>query len=345
MAYAIGTASGFIDMLKKLRDFADGTLDPTGTMGDEADFSAGVAVPTAEQWVVEAETIPESGNASDGEVFLRGPGGGSDNIYVNFQTYRDTGLFNWGIRGALGYSAMDTYATQLQTSKEVNFALTNATMDVWFYVNGFRIMAVAQIGSNYTCMYAGFFNQYATAAQYPYPMIVGASVNSRTIANTDNTYYHSCMPDPPLNGAVYRWADGNWYDVENYTSTTRSKTENLRTLWPYTQNFLPGPAHSQGTHVLEADIAPAGLWGFSAGASSLRLSSAFTGDKTFFPVVLHSDQVTDFGVIGELDGLYGVYGEVGDNNEDTVTVGSDTYRIFQNTWRTEPFDWFAVKEE
>mgnify|MGYP005993102709 CR=1 FL=1 len=348
MAYAIGTATGFVDMLKKLRDFADGTLDPTGTMGDEADFSAGVAVPTAQQWVVEEETIPESGNATDGEVYLRGPGGGSDEIYVNIKTYRDTGLFNWELRGALGYNAADDFENQLQSSDARHFALVNASMDVWFYVNGRRLIAVAQIGSNYTAMYAGFFNTYASADQYPYPLLIGGSVTNATTPSTTSNYAQSCMPDPCLNGAVFRWVDGTWYDLENYTSasTTRQKVSSAgRAVWPYATPLLPGPSHSQGTHSPSLNFYAGNIWGVSAGASSPRLSSSFTGDRVVFPCALIADGSPVDDVIGELDGMFAVYAESGDTNESTLSVGMDTYRLWSNTWRTELFDWFAVKEE
>ena len=349
MAFAIGTATGFIDMLKKFRDFADGTLDPTGTMGDEADFSAGGAVPTAEQWVVEAESIPESGNATDGDVFMRGPGGGSDEIYVNFQTYRDTGLFNWAIRGALGFSAMDAFEEQLQTSPEVNYALVNVSMDVWFFVNGRRLMCVAQTGSNYTAMYAGFIKQYATSDQYPYPLLVGGSVSSRTIPSTQSNYAQSCMPDPPLTGAQIRWVDGNWYTVQNYTAagSSRIKTQSSgRAIWPYATPVVDNFPHSQGTHALQTNFGAANIWGVSAGASSPRLDSTFTGDRTVYPTAVVFDSVAPSDlVVGELDGMHAVYAEPGDSNESTIAVGGDTYRVWENTWRTEPFDWFGIKEE
>ena len=349
MAFAVGTATGFIDMLKKLRDYAIGTLDPTGTMGDEADFSAGGAVPTAQQWVVEEETIPESGNASDGEVFLRGPGGGADNIFLNIQTYRDTGLFNWGIRGALGYSTADDYDTQLQSSPEVNFALLNSSMDVWFHVNGRRIVAVAQIGSNYTAMYGGFINQYATSAQYPYPMMVGGSVTGRAVPATTSSYAQSCMPDPCVNGAQIRWADGTWYTINNYTGggATRQKVStNSRAIWPYASPTVTAAVHSQGNHILSTDFDHADIWGFAASASSPRLSSTFTGERTIYPCAVVFDGVAPANiVVGELDGMFAVYGEPGDTNESTLTIGGDTYRVWENTWRTEPFDWFAVKQE
>jgi hypothetical protein len=349
MAFAVGTADGFVDMLKKLRDYADGTLDPTGTMGDEADFSAGASVPTAQQWFVEKETIPESGNATDGEVYLRGPGGGSDEIFLNIKTYRDTGLFNWEIRGALAFNGSDAFEGQLQTSDGVQYALLNSSMDIWFFVNGRRIIAVAQIGSNYSAMYGGFFNQYATSAQYPYPMLVGGSVTGATIPSTNSSYDHSCMPDPCDNGAQVRWVDGTWYEVRNYTSggASRSKVGSTgRAIWPYAAPDVPGATHSQGTHNLAETFYHLNIWGQTAGASSPRLDSSFTGERTVYPTSLQFAGVApDDTVVGELDGMFAVYAESGDTAESEITVGGDTYITWPNTWRTEPFDWFSVKKE
>lgn len=349
MAFAVGTADGFIDMLKKLRDYADGTLDPTGTSGDEADFSDGGVVPTAQQWVVEKETIPESGNATDGEVYLRGPGGGSDEIFVNFKTYRDTGLFNWEIRGALAFNGSDAFEDQLQSSPGVQFALLNSAMDIWFFVNGRRIIAVAQIGSNYTAMYGGFINQYATSAQWPFPLLVGGSVATNLIPSTSSNYAHSCMPDPCQNGAQIRWSDGTWYEVQNYTGSgaSRSKvTFNGRTIWPYASPQLSGVPHSTGNHTNAQAFLARLIWGDGAGASTPRLDSAFTGVRTVYPTAVNFGGVAPQNIVaGELDGMFAVFAESGDSAESEITVGGDTYITWPNTWRTEPFDWFSVKKE
>lgn len=306
-------------------------------------------MPTAQQWTVMKETIPESGNATDGDVYLRGPGGGSDEIFVNFQTHRSGAFFNWKIRGALGFDGGEPFEDQLQTSSNVHFALLNSAMDVWFFVNGRRIIAVSQIGSNYTAMYAGFINQYATSAQWPYPLLVGGSVNGSTTPSTNNTYAHSCMPDPVLNGAIIRWVDGNWYNIGNYTSTggSRAKVSSSgRSIWPYASPQITGASHSLGTHAPATNFWHANIWGTSAGASSPRLESSFTGERTVFPCAVVFDGVSPSNIVaGELDGMFAVYGEVGDTNESEISVGGDTYIQWQNTWRSEPFDWFSVKKE
>ena len=95
MAYAIGTATDFMDFLRKIRDFADGSLNPA-THGD---FTAGATVPAPDRWTVltpgsasSIVEIPASGFATDGELYMMGPGSDvDDEIICGFRTYSNAG--------------------------------------------------------------------------------------------------------------------------------------------------------------------------------------------------------------------------------------------------------------
>lgn len=349
MAFAIGTATDFIDAARKLRDFADGTIDP----GVHADFTAGGQVPVGQRWTVETNgggqpTLPASGNATDGEVYLTGPGGGSDQIYVRYRTYRDVGssVFNWELRGATDFLSTELFEDQTNSSAAVYYALANSSMNVWFFVNGFRIMAVMQSGSVFTCMYMGFIQQFATSLQWPYPLFIGGSANIQLRSISDNNYGHSCIPDPAQDAGQIRWADGNWFDVSNYSGSggTRNRLRG-RNIWPYTSPQITGPDSSNGNHSPNTDLYSIPIWS-NFGGSSPRISSSFTGSETCFPCLVAFDTADpQAGAFGELDGIFAVFGESGLSAGDTLTINAETYIVFTNTWRTEFADYFAVKRE
>jgi len=75
MAWARGTATDFIDFLRKFRDYSAGLIDPS----TDPDITEGVVVPSGDQWEILVNgagqpDIPGSGFATDGEVYLKGPG-------------------------------------------------------------------------------------------------------------------------------------------------------------------------------------------------------------------------------------------------------------------------------
>lgn len=350
MAYAIGTADDFVDAARKLRDFASGSLDPT----THPDFSAGSGmVPGPQQWTVETNgggqpTLPGSGSATDGEVYLTGPGGGADEIYVRFRTYRDvgSGVFNWEIRGATDFLDSELFEDQTNSSPPAYFALANSTMNVWFFVNGRRIIAVLQSGTTFECCYMGFLNEFSTAVQWPYPLFVGGSANIQLRSISDNNYGHSCVPDPAEDAAHIRWVDGTWYDVSNYFGSGTSRPhQTTRNIWPYSLPDLTAPDHGQGPHTPSTVFSAESVWR-NFGGISRRIISSFTGSFPLLPCMLAMDDVApQAGVFGELDGIRAVYGEAGLNAGDTITEGSDTYIVFSNTWRSELADFFVVKQE
>ena len=176
MATATGSVTGHVGALRALRAYARG--DSLGS-GDLTGFT-GTAVGVSDQWTEETNgggqpTIPGSGNATDGEVYLTGPGGGSDEIYVGIQTYRNAGTnaYNWDIRGATDFSDAAAWGSQTNISPSTYFALApsdSQVMTAYFFVNGRRIIAAFVVGSSATCCYMGFINQFSTTAQFPYPL-------------------------------------------------------------------------------------------------------------------------------------------------------------------------------
>lgn len=349
MAWAKGTATDFIDLLRLLRQFARGVDNPTAG----APYSAGSGVvPGGEAWTVltnggSQPTIPASGNATDGEVYLRGPGGGSDTIFVQVKTYRDapTSRFNWEIRGATNFSSVLAFDAQAAVSPPNYLALANASINFHFYVNGRRIIMVAQRGTTYEATYLGFVNPYGTAAQWGYPLLVTGSVRNSTDDISLNTFLHSSMPDAAFAAAHLRWVDGSWVDVSNYTAGAGVNRINGgdRGMWPYQSPIirdaspLAANAVTQENEYSEESI----FQGFNA--SSVRLGTSFTGRYQLHPVnIIFDESVILANLVGALDSVFAVYG-LGLATGDTFTVGADTYDVFSNTWRSELVDYYAIR--
>ena len=344
MPYCIGTATDWVDAARKLREYANGNAEPGVTSG----FTSGVQVTGGDVWTEETNggsqpSLPGSGSATDGEVYLTGPGGGADEIHVQYRTYRSTNLYNWEINGALGFDDALLYGNQLGVSTSVYYALNNSSMNFWFFVNGRRIMALFQSGTIFTLMHMGFLRQYPTANQWPYPLFVSGSVNASTIPITTNTNAHTCLPDLCDNGGQIRFADGVWYEVSNFSGT--STHSNVRSVWPNSPPIISDPTINVSTHGSSNVLNPSAIWGSFSG-TSVRLSSTFTGEKTLWPATVIFNNDSPQGIVcGEVEGLYTVFGESTLAVGDTINDGTDDYLVFSNCWRTTFDQYFALKLE
>lgn len=350
MAYAKGTATDFIDFLRILRDYASGDLIPGGS--PDGGLTEGIRVPVADRWQIltnggSMPTIPDSGFATDGEVYLQGPGSDPDDeIIVGIKTYRNAGnnIFGWAIRGFTAFSSGLTFDTLPGASPSVLAAFDDASFNCWFWVNSRRIMALARIGTVDVLVHLGFIQQFGTRGQYPYPLLVSGSQDRDTANFQTNTFGQSCIPDPCDNGAQLRWVDGSWQEYRNYGNnsalrgTARVSTGNV--MWPHRNSSTNDDGVDSGTAAGNEDA----LYESFIVNNTNVISSSEIGSYSLFPTVLTNGTQ----VIGRVDGLFSVFG-LGLVSGDTITDNSsspaDVYDVFANTWRTEPVDYFAIKRE
>ncbi|MCK5549529.1 MAG: hypothetical protein KAI41_03265, partial [Hyphomicrobiaceae bacterium] len=121
-------------------------------------------------WSVDRAALVSGG--PERELLIRGIGAGADEIFMGFQTNRDTGsgTFLWDMAGATGFDNGELFADQPGSSKanletDALFTpLNNGIIDYWFVIDGFHIKGVFKSGSTYTNLYAGFINTFATPA-------------------------------------------------------------------------------------------------------------------------------------------------------------------------------------
>lgn len=348
MAYAIGTATDFMDLLRKLRDFAAGTLDPTV----HPDFTDGVQVPIGERWTIltnggSQPNIPGAGFATDGEVYMEGPGSDpADQIIIGFQTYRNAGanIFGWRMRGYTAFNNNLDWNTMPGVSPTCYAAFDDASMDIWLYANARRIMACARVGTSDVLVHLGFVQQFGTRNQYPYPLLITGSVSGTGSSFQTNTFAQSCLPEPCSNGAFLRWVDGTWQECNSYSGSSDDRNDARvttgYTFWPNRNPVGNADGNEGGSAGYNEDTI---FETFSTGTAPY-ISSTEISAHALFPVTLANSNA----LIGRIDGLFSVFG-FGLVTGDTLTDNSESvpvvYDVFANTWRTEPVDFFAIRRE
>lgn len=345
MAWAKGTATDFIDFLRQIRDYAAGV---TTVPGDG--LTDGETVPVDDRWAILSNgagmpSVPSSGFATDGEVYLQGPGSDpADEIIVGFKTYRNVGanIFGIAIRGFTAFDSGLTFDTLPGVSPDARVALDDASFSTWIWVNRRRIIAVARVGTVDVLLHAGFIQQYGTRNQYPYPLLVSGSVVDTSRSFQTNNFGHSSLPDPCDNGAYLRWVDGTWQEYANYQGTSdvrsvsRKPTGNV--VWP---NRNPNTNADGADTAATAGSEDAIFEGFTP-TGAPQISNSEIGAYSMFPSVL----VNGSAIVGKVDGLYTVFGlglVSGDTLTDSSTSPPTVYDVFANTWRSEAVDFYAVK--
>lgn len=172
MAYEIGTADNYLDLVWRLRRFLTTNAD---------------LVALGQNWTQISQAGELAGNSPapdspsltpDHQIMLQGPGlAGDDQILVSlfFSTNTGADIYNVGVRGNTSYSPSLSTSQQINVSPAKYMLLVNAPMRYWFIANGRCFKAIAQAGAGYEQMYAGFILPEHLPADWPYPLFVGAS--------------------------------------------------------------------------------------------------------------------------------------------------------------------------
>ncbi len=335
MAYEIGTATDYLDLLDRLKEFV---TDPT-----RAIHSAGQGIseldpiPSQEAWDIKRYDVDWDGAGNDEiELILAGPGvSGSDDILVGAQTFRSAGIgkYDWGLGGWTGYD--DAYAFHEQPgSKGPDYSdypvlmLNNNTIPYWFFANGRRICGVAKVGGTSYCgFYLGYYLPYGVPSSFPYPLVVGgSSVYNASVDYSWNNYQNSCYFNGPgyvgNAGGSMLVLNGDWLYFGNRSGlAVANQIHRGHNTWPYVH----------GTNV--------GNSGYYAGVIDKNPAD----EVPLLPIVLFMYDPDD-NILGE---LHGVYACLCDDvvTEDTVTIDGDTYIIFQNNHYNSSIEYYAIKKE
>lgn len=310
MAVLKGSASNYLDLLAQLVTFLTTNSDLSGASPSQA-------------WTLLASNKNSYTNGSDtvdAEYYLRAPGlSGAEQIYINLRAYHNVSgdYYNVECRGAVGYLASSAFASQPGSSPPVFSYLWNqasTSIPFWFIANGQRVIVIAKVGTIYETIYLGKISIYGTPAQYPMPLYIGATgINqSQRYSIADNTH-RSCWDG---NGSYLCNTDGSWLLFQNQnnysSSSTPSSPNNWIWPWQYDQQQFPG-------------------W----------MTANYDGTYQVIPARLEGNNPS-INVWGELDGVGFVTG-YGNTAENTLTIGSDTWLVVPNVYRSSANNYAAIK--
>lgn len=314
--------------------------------------------------VAQASVAPTGGSGAtfnltfqDGErdVILKGSGGGGDEIYVGWRTVSNvsSNYYNFELHGMAGYSASVKMEEQPNVSPGFyDGAITygcyllaiNTSLNYWLSVTPYRILGVVQVGTAYFNFYLGWGNRFATASEFPYPMVVGGH------CGVWNTSYSasaagSGLTDPRRLGSETQgpmevlMPDGTWYQVDN--------SQLLRTVLPakptagVTDGSTPNEDKFTTTEFPWSEIIP--TLGTGTPTGSVRAIPGTVNASILIPAIVHFWSPSSQMVV-ELDNVYWATGAGGVQSGDRAIIGSDVYRIFQNCKRAEIYTFLAIKE-
>ena len=147
------------------------------------------------------------------ELIVKGTGlSGGDGVFVGLQRYASSTLdwFNWSVQGFIGYVPENVFASQPGASPARGLPLWDQAIPYWFVASGRRFVVVAKVSTVYVSMYAGLALPYATPAQFPYPIMVGATLPTASGTRwSDTSATHSAFPFAPGSMAM-RNVVGSW---------------------------------------------------------------------------------------------------------------------------------------
>lgn len=255
---------------------------------------------------------------SSDELFLQGQGSsGTDEIYCSIKIDESvpSDYFNWRVAGAIGYSSTNDQANQPGASQLNYMALWDGSIPYWFIANGRRFIVIAKVSTTYHALYMGFILPYATPSEYPYPLFIGGetSFQGKRWSVTDEN--NRCFWDPGESGSWLYRNDGQWLDWVNFGGTS---TETIRT----NRNVMP--------YVSDAD-----------NFRSIGTGKPPGGEYPLIPTVLIERSPTE-AIMGEFEGVFAVSG-FGNASENTVDIGGDDHLVVQNIFRTDRWDYAAIK--
>ena len=221
MAWTSGTATDYLDLLARLKQFV--TTD---------------MLPANERWQV-MRWVP----GPPAELVLKGVGlAGMDEIYVAIQSEVGVDYGNWKMRGYVGFNPAVNFDSQYNCSGVFYSCLMSTVMPYWIVANGRRIVMVAKTGNYYEMMHLGLFLPYATPGQYPYPLLVGGSINSSNRWSSLPTGRNHLPKSMGYSGAHFLatgvWTSTSYMWPSSWASSARECPDGTYPLIPYIINGL-----------------------------------------------------------------------------------------------------------
>ena len=270
----------------------------------QSNFTSGNA------WTLVYPTAAEITAGTATEAIIKGVGDGEDEIYLGIKLDGSNILLN----GYAGYDSGLSWREQPggdTTTKLVALPLVDETLlTYWCNASSSRILIVVELSTEYECAYAGLFKPIAIENQYPYPLMLGATLYEGGVW-TDTSDNHSAFFRPGTGAYTslhIRRPDGTW---------RQGKNEMLGDLCVWPTNVSP-----VGTLTVYDD--------------SLTLENV-----TLYPMYMYESD--PHGMIGYFDGVYWIGNREDISAKDTVIYNNKNYKVFNNVQRRDNDSYFAIE--
>jgi len=353
MAYEIGTADGYTDLLDRLVLFL---TDPTRTDTDDPDIDELVAIDDnvgsgepSQAWTLlsSEDNRDSSGSGELNDVYLMGPGlSGTDEIYVWLDTYSDEGddYYNWRIAGMTGYAAGQDISLQpgVTQGRLPRMLMWQNPIPYWFLGNGRRFVVIAKISGVYEMCYGGFCLPYGLPTQFPYPLCIGGSACPSSTAACHR--YSSLEND-------HRGFVNPYGQVGTIVQGTFDTTSYYATLKVLQGTSWIGMYGKSGGSIQTTNI----VWPYANStyvtynydyyfSFSRQMRENIDGSYPIFPTIIMIENPSNH-ILGELQGCFAVPGYGGISAEDTFDIDGDTYIAFPIIPNATAEDFMAIKKE
>lgn len=239
MASSTGTATNYLDLLNKLRDFL--TTDAA-------------LVLAGEEWTQISGNVGTL-TATD-EIVLQGPGtSGTDEILVGIRSSVSVGsdYYNMRFSAFTIWNPAVAFASQVNSTHDYCINLWDDPMPYWFVANGRRFIVVVRAAGVYMSAYCGFILPYVLPSLWPYPMYVGASSRQITWRYSQVHPNMSAFFDPGETCSALLLPDVLWYGVVNRYDEgggSEGQRNNMNTH-PYRWDTTPIRDNVDGSYNLE----------------------------------------------------------------------------------------------
>lgn len=312
MAVEIGTASDWLDLMTRLRDFlkTDTTLVADG-----------------ENWTQLAG--PTGALSSTDEIVLKAPGlAGADEILLGISqsTSVPGDYYNLVLQGLVSHNPAEPIGNQANRSGARVLTLWQSATPYWFVANGRRVIVVAKVSTVYVCAYAGFILPYCEPTSWPYPLFVGGVGNNLTRRwSASNEWQHSSFFSSGEFGSAICLPDTSWKGVVNQNGSGASgggRPTDSALVYPWRWE----------------DLGFNDLFG-----NNVSIRDNIDGSYALEPAELMVQQPFP-GVLGVLQGVYKISG-FAQSSENIVTVGGVDHLVVQNVYRTGINDYAAIALE
>lgn len=267
-----------------------------------------------------------------------------------------------------GFAASPPGDPNLQTTQGAFVPLrdTNGSFPItfWFNFTPQRLVAVFKVEGGtttiYASMYLGYLNPLGTTTELPFPMYVAGSSHRKNVYYEDATPWITGLTQMAGGGGdagpgfLYRPSTAEWQGVDN-SDVAEAGTSRLAStdngvypggdinLQAQPSGFQPIVADGWGSWedaIPEDGVPGTAAWALyptpNTGGDLYHLIPATVADA--------DDNANIWLPYGELDDVFWVGRATVLTSEDTITVGSDVYRVFQNGNRQEEWSYMAIKE-